>query len=209
MDGALWIYFVLALGTVPPLVPNSAAIASAGALAAAGELDLALVLAVVAGSALAGDALIYAAGRLARGRTLAWLTRSSRRRAAVDWTAARIHAHGVPFVIAVRFVPSGRLVGGLTAALVRYPAPRFLLGAGTAEAIWASYSVGIGYWGGTALQNTWSATAIGTGFSVLVAGVAHLLTRRTRRRSGRTRGPVSVHLPTQDPGNRAGCAPRP
>jgi membrane protein DedA with SNARE-associated domain len=177
MDGALWMYILLALTTAPPLVPNAALIASAGALAESGELSLGIVLLVVAGSAVAGDAAVYGIGRLASGRATRWLERSRRRKAALAWTADRMHAHGLPFVVGVRFLPSGRLVGGLTAALVRYGARRYLLGAGIAEVVWASYSVALGYWGGSALDGMWATLAIGTAVSLLVAAVAQMLSR--------------------------------
>jgi membrane protein DedA with SNARE-associated domain len=194
MDGALWMYALLALGTAPPLVPNSAMIATAGALAADGELSLFVLLLVVAGSAVAGDAAVFGIGRLTSGRALGWLSRTGRRRAALEWTAGRIHAHGVPFVIAVRFLPSGRLVGGLTAAIVRYPLGRFLLGAAIAEAIWAAYSVGFGYWGASALDNTWSALAIGPGVSLVVAAAAQLISRRSRRAAARAARPTGSRV---------------
>ncbi|MEO3750055.1 DedA family protein [Streptomyces sp. B6B3] len=187
MDGALWMYALLVLGTAPPLVPNSAMIASAGAMAAVGDLSLPMVLLVVAGSAILGDAAVYGLGRLSSARALRFLSRSHRSRMALEWTAHRLHAHGLPFVIGVRFLPSGRVVGGLSAAIVRYPARRYLLGALIAEVIWASYSVGLGYWGGAALHNSWVALGIGAGVSALVAGVAHLLSLRSRERTARTR----------------------
>lgn len=178
MDGALWMYLLLALSTAPPLVPNAALIASAGMLAQAGDLDLWLVLAVVAGSALAGDVLVYGLGRLARSRVRAWLTRRPARRAALDWMADRINRHGVPFVVGMRFLPSGRLIGGLTAAVVDFPLRRFLLGAGIAETFWASYSVALGYWGGATFEGAWSGLLLGTLLSLVVAGVAQLLAAR-------------------------------
>ncbi|RKN47180.1 DedA family protein [Streptomyces hoynatensis] len=187
MDGALWMYALLALTTAPPLVPNAALIASAGALAQEGKLSLPLVLLVVAGSALAGDALVHGAGRLAGPRALRRLNRRPRRRAALAWMAARMHSHGLPFVIGIRFLPSGRLVGGLAAAVVGYPARRYLLGAAIAEAVWASYSVALGYWGGSALHGTWPSLALGTAVSAVVACVAQLLTRLGRPASGPTR----------------------
>lgn len=203
MDGARWIYTLLALGTAPPLVPNSAAIASAGALAAQGQLSLTALFLVVAASAVAGDAIVYGAGHLARRRTLRWLARSRRRAQVMDWIAGRIHRHGVPFVIAIRFLPSGRVVGGLTAALVRYPVRRYLLGATVAEVIWASYTIGLGYWGGAALENTWSALVIGPGVSLLVAATAQLISARARRRAG---GPVTPPRPEQP---ESGADPEP
>ncbi len=187
MDGGLWMYALLALGTAPPLVPNSAMIASAGAMAAVGELSLPMVLLVVAGSAILGDAVVYGLGRLSSARTLRFLSRSHRSRVALEWTAQRLHAHGLPFVVGVRFLPSGRVVGGLSAAIVRYPAHRYLLGAAVAEVIWASYSVGLGYWGGAMLHNSWVALGIGAGVSALVAGGAHLFSLRSRERTASTR----------------------
>ncbi|MDT0265555.1 DedA family protein [Streptomyces sp. DSM 44915] len=183
MDGALWIYLLLALTSAPPLVPNAALIASAGMLAQSGELDVWLVFLVVGGSALAGDALVYGLGRLAGGRVLRWLGRRPARRTALGWTTERINRHGVPFVVAMRFLPSGRLIGGLTAALVNYPLRRFLLGAGIAEAVWAGYSVALGYWGGAALDGVWTGALLGILVSLLVAGAAQLLSRATPSRA--------------------------
>ncbi|WP_059013292.1 DedA family protein [Streptomyces specialis] len=199
MDGALWMYVLLALTTAPPLVPNAALIASAGALAEAGELSLGLVLLVVAVSALAGDAAVYGIGRLAGGRVVRWLTRTSRREAVLAWTSGRFRTHGVPFVVGVRFLPSGRLVGGLTAAVVRFGSGRYLLGAGLAEIVWASYSVALGYWGGSALGGTWSALLVGLGVSLLVAGVAQLASR-----AGRAEPPSGGLSPAAHPDGPAG-----
>ena len=50
--------------------------------------------------------------------------RRPRRRALLEWASTRIQRHGVPFVVGVRFLPSGRLFGGLAAGIVRYPARR-------------------------------------------------------------------------------------
>ncbi|UCM88280.1 VTT domain-containing protein [Streptomyces marincola] len=181
MDGTLWMYVALALTTAPPLVPNAALVASAGALAQAGELSLPLVLFVVATAATAGDAAVYGLGRLGGGRARSWLARDARRRAALAWAGDRMRVHGLPFVIAVRFVPSGRLLGGLTAALVGYPARRYLLGAAIAQCLWAGYSVALGYWGGGALGGVWAAMAVGWAVSLLAAALAHLVARRLSR----------------------------
>ena len=187
MDGALWMYALLALTTAPPLVPNAALIASAGALAHQGELSLPLVLFVVAASALAGDALIHGAGRLAGPRVLRRFARRPRQQTALAWMSARMHALGLPFVVGVRFLPSGRLVGGLAAAVVGYPTRRYLLGAAIAETVWASYSVALGYWGGSALHGPWTAFVLGGAVSLLVAGLAQLLTRLAGPASGPAR----------------------
>lgn len=183
-DDMLWAYLVLALTTMPPLIPNSALLVTAGVLAAHGQLDIAAVLLVVAGSALTGDMLIHRGGQALSGPVLSRLYRRPKRRQLLEWTASRIERHGLPFIVACRFLPSGRLVGGLAAGIVRYPARRYLIGAGIAEIVWATYSVGIGYLGGRSTGNAFYAIAFGLGVSLAVAGIGSLvqLIARTRAR---------------------------
>ncbi|WP_431959777.1 DedA family protein [Actinacidiphila sp. bgisy160] len=208
-DGhVLWAYAVLAATTAPPLVPNAALLVAGGVLAAQGRLDIALVLLVVAGSALAGDLLIHRTGRAVSGRVLTRLYRRPRRRALLEWASVRIQRHGVPFVIAVRFLPSGRVVGGLSAGIVRYPARRYLIGAGVAEGVWATYSVGLGYFGGLAMSDSLYAVALGLGVSLAVAGIGGVAQRFSGRRSARagTASPGRV-VATGGPAGPEGDAP--
>lgn len=192
----IWAYAVLAATTAPPLVPNAALLVAGGVLAAQGRLSVALVLLVVAGSALAGDLLIHRSGRAVSGRVLARLYRRPKRRALLEWAALRIQRYGVPFVIGVRFLPSGRLVGGIAAGIVRYPARRYMAGAGIAEAVWATYSVGLGYFGGRATSNSVYAVGIGLGVSLLVAavggGIQLIAGRRARQHGQVARSPELV-----------------
>ena len=58
----LWAYGLLAATTAPPLVPNSVLLVTGGVMAAEGHLNLALVLLVVAGSAVLGDLVMHRTG---------------------------------------------------------------------------------------------------------------------------------------------------
>ncbi|WP_438487889.1 DedA family protein [Streptomyces sp. S186] len=200
MDGTLALYGLLALTTLPPLVPNSALLVSAGILASEGHLTLPLVLAVVAGSALLGDALMYLAARRFGGPVRAWMLRRPRRRAALEWTSRRIRRYGVPFVIAVRFLPSGRIVGPLASGVLRYPLRKYLIGAGLAESLWAAYSVGLGYLGSAAAGNRLYAAGIGLGVSAVVAMAGTAVQWAARRHALHARGerPVAGELPLAD-----------
>ncbi|MER5971428.1 VTT domain-containing protein [Streptomyces sp. NPDC002055] len=211
----LWAYALLALTTLPPLVPNSGLLVAAGVLASQGSLNLALVLLVVAGSALLGDLLMNLAGRRFSGPVQRWAGRSRRRQALLDWTTLQIQRHGVPFVIGARFLPSGRLIGALAAGVVRYPVRRYLLGAGIAEVVWATYSVGLGYVGSAAAGDPLYAALLGIGLSALVAGVGALVqsagSRGYLRRGGSRRGEGPVAEAADGPiaGPRAGSADGP
>jgi membrane protein DedA with SNARE-associated domain len=150
MDGVHWIYALLVLVTVPPMVPNSAVLAGAGALAAAGGVSLTLLVVISLASAILGDLAVFGIGRASRGRVVGRLPRGGRWRMMLDRAADGIQRDGVPSVIAVRFVPTGRGVGGLAAGIVGYPLRSYVLGAAVAEvtssrtpldsAIWAGSS---------------------------------------------------------------------
>ncbi|WP_329151067.1 DedA family protein [Streptomyces sp. NBC_01456] len=182
----LALYGLLVLTTLPPLVPNSALLVTAGVLASRGQAFLPLVLVVVAGSALVGDLLMYLAARRFGGPVRSWMRRNPRRRALLEWTSGRIQRYGLPFVIAVRFLPSGRIVGALASGVLRYPLRKYALGAGIAEASWVTYSVGLGYLGSAAAGRPLYAAGIGFGVSCAVAAVGAAIQWAARRRTLRT-----------------------
>ena len=190
-----WAYALLAATTAPPLVPNAVLLVTGGVLAAEGRLDIALVLLTVAGSAVIGDLVVHRTGRALSGRVLARMERRPRQAALLNWAALRIQRYGVPFVIGVRFLPSGRVIGGLAAGVVRYPARRYAIGAGVAEAVWATYSVGAGYVSGRAASNSFYALTLGVGISLLVASIGMIvqwMSRAAEQRRGETMRPSPV-----------------
>ncbi|MFJ9413978.1 DedA family protein [Streptomyces sp. NPDC101227] len=176
-------YGLLALTTLPPLVPNSALLVTAGVLAARGDAFLPLILLVVAGSALLGDVLMYLVARRFGGPVRKWLQRRPRRRALLEWTSARIQRYGLPFVIGVRFLPSGRIAGALASGVLRYPRRKYVIGAGCAEALWATYSVGLGYMGSAAAGDPFYAAGIGIGVSCVIAAAGTGVQWAARRRA--------------------------
>lgn len=210
-DHVVWAYALLAATTAPPLVPNAVLLVTGGVLAAQGHLNLALVLLVVAGSAVLGDLLMHRAGRAMSGRVLSRLQRRPRQAALLKWAAQRIERYGVPFVVAVRFLPSGRIVGGLGAGIVRYPARRYAVGAGIAESVWATYSVGAGYISGEAASNSFYAVTLGLGISLVVAGVGTLaqwISRaRDRSRPAADSPPGSTVVASSHPLDGGGTQP--
>ncbi|MFF2925457.1 DedA family protein [Streptomyces celluloflavus] len=185
---AFALYGLLALTTLPPLVPNSALLVTAGVLASEGHAYLPLILLVVAGSATLGDLLIYLVARRFGGPVRAWMLRRPRRRAMLEWTLGRIERYGLPFVIGVRFLPSGRIAGPLAAGVLRYPVRRYALGAAFAETTWATYSIGLGYLGSAAAGDPFFAAGVGVGVSCMVAAVGTAIQWTARRRSARVPG---------------------
>ncbi|MGD6748753.1 DedA family protein [Streptomyces sp. BH105] len=179
-------YGLLVLCVMPPLVPNSWLLVGAGAMAADGRLQLAVVLLVVSGAAVLGDLLVYRSTRRFGGPVLRRLRRRRRRAALLDWASVRVRRHGIPFVVGIRFLPTGRFVGAVAAGLVGFRLSRFLVASGIAEVIWASYSTGVGVLGGVAAGGPLSGALLGLAISgcvaALVAGAQWLAARRRCRR---------------------------
>ncbi|MFF1412700.1 DedA family protein [Streptomyces sp. NPDC058289] len=187
---ACWAYAILALTTLPPLLPNSVLLVTSGVLAAQGEMSIVLVVLSVAGSALLGDLLIHRCGRLLGNRARLGAVTRGRRGELFEWMSGQVRRRGFPFVVGVRFLPSGRLLGGLAAGAAGYPLGRFAAGAALAESIWTAYSVGVGYFGGAISDDPVHSVAIGLGLSLVVGVVASLAQRRTTRRTTRLALPV-------------------
>ncbi|MGW7488514.1 DedA family protein [Streptomyces sp. NPDC054786] len=183
----LALYGLLVLTTLPPLIPNSALLVSVGVLASRGDLFLPLILLIVGGSALLGDLLMYLAARRFGEPVRNWMRRNPRRRALLEWTSHHIQRYGLPFVIAVRFLPSGRIAGALASGVLRYPLRKYALGAAIAEATWATYSVGLGYVGSATTGRPLYAAGIGFGVSCAVAAVGATIQWAARRRTLRER----------------------
>lgn len=212
MDGGYWIYVLLVLVTVPPMVPNSALLAGAGALAASGGgLSVPLLLCLPLVAATLGDLAVFSLGRRARRPAMRWLARDPRRLSTMERLAGLLQRYGVPSVIAVRFVPTGRGVGGLTAGVVGFPVRSFLLGAAVAETIFVSYTVGLGYLGGRLATDGPAPFLVGPAVSLIVAGTV-LVAQRTfgSRYDGSRPGPEGPAADAPERGSRPGVrAPGP
>ncbi|MCJ0868757.1 DedA family protein [Streptomyces sp. AP-93] len=185
---ACWAYAVLALTTLPPLLPNNVLLITSGVLAARGEMSIVLVVLSVGGSALLGDLLIHRCGRLLGDRArLGAVVARGRRGELFEWMSGQVHRRGIPFLVGVRFLPSGRLLGGLSAGAAGYPLGRFAAGAALAELVWTACSVGVGYFGGAVSDDPVRSVAVGLGLSLALGVAASLAQRRT---TGRLAVPV-------------------
>lgn len=151
VTGSPWTYAIVlafaALDAVFPLVPSEATAITAGVLAGAGDLHVALVLAAAATGAFLGDNGGYAVGRGAGRITSRPLLRGRQ-----AWAERQLDERGPYLIVAARFVPGGRTAATITAGLTRMLWTRFLRAAAVAAVLWASFAVGLGYAGGRAFE---------------------------------------------------------
>jgi membrane-associated protein len=180
------VLIVVAIDAVLPIVPGETFTIAGGVLAAAGELQLAVLVLAAAAGALAGDCTAYSLGRRAGGIGLGRALKGRRGRRVVRWAACSLDRHGGPILVAARFIPGGRTSAAVSAGFVRFPARRYVRWSALAGVLWALYTAGLGYLGGQAFTEQLGvallaalAVAIAVGLVALVA-----LPLRESRQSG-------------------------
>jgi len=152
-----WVYAILFLVVfaetglvVTPILPGDSLLFAAGALAAAGALDIWLVVILLLAAAVAGDAVNYAAGKYlgahiftardARG----WRHRLLNKRH-LDRTHAFFERHGGKAVVIGRFVPIVRTFVPFVAGMGAMTYARFALYNVSGAVLWVGIAAGAGY----------------------------------------------------------------
>jgi membrane-associated protein len=185
LSSSPWTYALVlafaALDALVPVFPSETAAIAAGVLAAAGDLNISLVVAAAAGGAFLGDISSYLVGRTAGRAAAGRLMGRAGGLARLAWAGRVLEERGSSVIVVARFVPGGRTAATLTAGLIRMPGRTFLLAAGIAAILWASLASGLGYVGGRALEDEpWRAVVAAGGVAaVILLGVE--VARRLRR----------------------------
>jgi membrane protein DedA with SNARE-associated domain len=184
-----WIYLALfALAMLDgffPIVPAETSIITAGVFAAStGAPNLALVIAVGALGAFAGDHISYAIGRTANGR----LRGGRRTGKAFAWAEQALAERGGLVLVVARYIPGGRTACTLTMGAVAYRRRSFALFDAVAAVSWAVYSGLIGYVGGAAFEHDpIKGLLLGLGIAVTITAVVEVV-RYLRHRRAASRG---------------------
>lgn len=173
------------------LVSEDLASAAAGVLVAGGRIGfLTAALACFAGI-VAGDLLLFAAGRLLGRRVLDWGPIRSRVGAgSIERSSAWLDRRGPLVVLLSRFTPGTRLPTCLLAGALRTDAKRFVLWFLLSAALWTPLIVGASAAAGSGLRTAGAAIGGGPGVTMLlgmlaIAGLLRiraLASWKTRRR---------------------------
>jgi membrane-associated protein len=193
-----WIYGLLFLIVfaetglvITPFLPGDSLLFACGALAASGNLDVTTVLALLAGAAVAGDAVNYAIGHFLGPRVFRAEDRSGFWHRALNREhLAEAHAfferHGGRAVVLARFVPIVRtfvpFVAGAGAMTYRSFAVYNVAGG----LLWVGLCVGAGYAFGAVpvVRANFSLVALGIVAVSLIPMAVELVRRRKRGLQG-------------------------
>jgi membrane-associated protein len=189
--GGVWIY-VLLFGIVfaetglviAPFLPGDSLLFAAGALAGAGQLHVAAVVAVVLGAAIAGDAVNYWVGRTF-GRRIAGHDGRLVKRRHIESTQQFFARHGGKALVLARFVPVARTFAPFVSGLGGMALARFWKFNIAGAAGWVALFVGAGYFLGTAAWVKDNLTIVMV--AIVVASVVPLVVK-----SGRLRRPRPI-----------------
>lgn len=157
LAASTWLYVIVfafaALDALLPFMPSESTVIAVGVLAASGRPHLALVIALAAAGAFAGDNIAYLVGRHTTARPLARLLCQRRWRARYDWALRTMRERGGLIIVVGRYIPGGRVTTMLAAGALRYPPGRFRLFDALATSVWAVWSALIGYLVGAAFDH--------------------------------------------------------
>lgn len=189
VSGSSWTYvlvFAIAmLDAFFPLVPSETVAITAGVIAGAGDLRVELVVPAAALGAFVGDNISFGIGHFFGKRTVARFFSGEKAQKRLQWAERQLEERGSYIIVIARFIPGGRTATTFTAGYVQdFPWHRFLRYDALAAAIWGSYTVLLGYFGGKTFEEApWKGLLLAFGIAVAVTGAVEAVRWLRHRRS--------------------------
>ena len=187
VSGSNWSYLIVfaiaAIDAFFPVVPSEATAIAAGVVAGTGGLHVELVILAAAGGALLGDNLTFFGGHFLGERLDRRFFQGEKAKKRVAWARRTLDERGPYLIVVARFIPGGRTVTMFTAGFVEtFPWRRFVVFDLIACAIWGSYAVLLGYFGGrTFEEEPWKGLLLAFAIALVVTAVVEAY-RHLRRR---------------------------
>jgi membrane-associated protein len=195
-DASGWAYAIVflfsLLDVLVPIVPSETAVITAGVVAGAGDLTLAVVIGAAAAGAFLGDNTAYWIGRRFGARVVDRFFSGAKARKRIEWAESQLSERGGELIGVARFIPGGRTAVTLSAGLLGFPWRRFVAFDAVAAVGWALYASLLGYFGGQAFEDApWKGLLLALGIAFAVAGGVEVTRWALKRRRG-DRDPAAV-----------------
>jgi membrane-associated protein len=184
-----WAYLIVLvlalLDAIVPVVPSETSVITAGVVASAGDLNIALVIAGAATGAFLGDNLVYLIGYRYGDRARRRFFSGEKATARIAWAERALKDRAAQLITLGRFIPGGRTAVALSAGLTHFPWRRYVLLDAIAALLWALYASLLGYFGGRAFEHEpWKGLVLALVIAFSVAGSVELVRwLRSRRRA--------------------------
>ncbi|CAL93539.1 DedA family protein [Azoarcus olearius] len=189
-DYGSWIYAILFLIVfcetglvVMPFLPGDSLLFMAGALAAGGGMDPAVLIGVLFVAAVLGDSLNYTIGRRFGQRISQWPDSRFFNRKALERTHAFYERHGGKTIVIARFMPIIRTFAPFVAGMGQMEYRRFIAFNVLGAALWVGPLIMAGYWFGNlpVVKNNLSIVVLG----IIVLSLMPLVIGWLRQQAGR------------------------
>jgi len=168
-----------------PIVPSEATAIAAGVVAGTGGLSVEFVILAAATGAFVGDNISFAGGHFLGERVTNRFFASEKSQKRLAWADRMLRERGWYLIIVARFIPGGRTVTTFTAGFTTAISwRRFLFFDAIAAAIWGSYTVLLGYFGGrTFEEEPWKGLLLAFAVALAVTGVVEVVRFLRHRRA--------------------------
>jgi membrane-associated protein len=189
VSGSDWSYLIVftiaMLDAFFPIVPSEATAIAAGVVAGTGGLAVEIVILAAAAGALVGDNISFGIGHFLGARVERRFFSGEKAQKRLAWARSMLDRRGGYLIVVARFIPGGRTATTFTAGLVEtFPWTRFLRYDAIACAIWGSYTVLLGYFGGrTFEEEPWKGLLLAFGVALAVTGLIELVRHLRGRRA--------------------------
>ena len=186
----IWIYAILFLIVfletglvVTPFLPGDSLLFVAGAIAAAGEMNVHGVVLLLTVAAILGDSVNYAIGRYLGPRVFRFEDTRFFKRAYIDRTHAFFERHGGKTIIIARFIPIIRTYAPFVAGIGAMPYGRFAVFNVTGAILWVVLLTYAGYFFGNLpfVKNNLTLVILGIIVLSILPGIVEFF--RARRRA--------------------------
>lgn len=190
VSGSDWSYLIVfaiaMLDAFFPIVPSEATAIAAGVVAGTGGLSVEVVILAAALGAIVGDNISYAGGHFLGERLTNRFFSSEKSQKRLRWAEKTLRERGPYLIVVARFIPGGRTITTFTAGFTNAMGwRRFILFDAIAGAIWGSYTVLLGYFGGrTFEEEPWKGLLLAFAIALAVTAVVEVV-RWVRHRRGR------------------------
>lgn len=175
--------FALVFGdAIIPILPGETTLNTAATLASQGELGLVPVIVAGAAGAIAGDSAVYWIARSSHKSRVKHRLEQLLQNERIQKGVVFIERRGPIAIVLGRFVPGVRLAVNFTLGVVGMPYRRFLVWSSIGGTLWATYTVLLAYYIGTALGDFPLASIIISGLITTAAIGAIFWADRVRRR---------------------------
>jgi membrane-associated protein len=189
VSGSDWSYLVVfaiaMLDAFFPLVPSEATAIAAGVVAGAGGLSVELCILAAATGAFVGDNISYGGGHFLGEPLQRRFFSGEKARKRLEWADRMLRQRGWYLIVVARFIPGGRTVTTFTAGFTSAISwPKFLLFDAIAAAIWGSYTVLLGYFGGRSFEEEpWKGLLLAFAIALAVTALVEAVRWARHRRA--------------------------